>query len=245
MGHDKLISYSFEDLAQSLRRLREAFFSAHGQNLLEIDRTDAIGNIESSLTSVLNSFHSLYDAMEKHYAKNSPLNWYNDSDLALILSVRNARHHNLANRVRSIYKYHNDTSKNPTSMSQYVFVDFESNASDSDSFEVFISWDDLSTLLHSDRKLTRLRPEIIDSIKSCLDSDKFKQYTDYYSLKSSKLFFNIIPIFINGAKNIMPHIYEYCTYESVETALFRDVFSDVAGFNLKSHIVKAGPFVLL
>jgi len=96
MPHSKVIEHSFEDLSQSLRVLLEADFKANRGGLLFVDRAEAVGNIETGLTGVLNSFHSLYDAIGKQLEK-SPIDWYKSAPLAIILAIRNARHHNAAN----------------------------------------------------------------------------------------------------------------------------------------------------
>jgi hypothetical protein len=67
--------------------------------LLAVDRQEAVGNVETSLSSVLNAFHSLYDAIEKELGDHS-VDWYSTPELATVLALRNARHHNKANRTR-------------------------------------------------------------------------------------------------------------------------------------------------
>ena len=57
------ISDAFEDLSHALRVLLEAHLRANG-GLLQIDRAEAVGNIEAGLSGVLNAFHSLYDATD-------------------------------------------------------------------------------------------------------------------------------------------------------------------------------------
>ncbi len=64
---------AFEDLAQSMRVLLESRYSANG--LFTVDFTEAVGNIESGFTGVLNAFHSLYDAMQKD-GIGSRVDWY-------------------------------------------------------------------------------------------------------------------------------------------------------------------------
>lgn len=59
------ITDAFEDLSHALRILLEADDRAHRQGLLQIDRAEAVGNIDTALGAVLNAFHSLYDAQEK------------------------------------------------------------------------------------------------------------------------------------------------------------------------------------
>lgn len=102
MSRSKVIEHSFEELSQSLRVLLKANFNANQGRLLFVDRAEAVGNIETGLTGVLNSFHNLYDAIGKQLEK-SPIDWYKSASLALILASRNARHHNATNRIRPLY----------------------------------------------------------------------------------------------------------------------------------------------
>jgi hypothetical protein len=93
------ISNVFEDLSQSLRVLLESHYKTHVQGLINVDRAEAVGNVEVALTSVLNSFHSLSDATKKE--KSLDINWYGTPELAFVLAIRNARHHNLSNKIRT------------------------------------------------------------------------------------------------------------------------------------------------
>ena len=99
---------------------------------------------------MLNAFHSLYDAIGRQLGEQ-PINWYNTGALAILLAIRNARHHNKANKIRTLYTYHVQESKRPDRMSQYVLVDFSFDEEDADTFDVYISWCDLNDLLSLDK----------------------------------------------------------------------------------------------
>ena len=73
--------------------------------MLFTDRAEAVGNIETGLVAVLNAFHSLYDAIESQLGR--PLiDWFAFWRMASILAIRNARHHNHCNKIRTLYTYH-------------------------------------------------------------------------------------------------------------------------------------------
>ncbi|TOC16029.1 hypothetical protein CGJ89_25480, partial [Vibrio parahaemolyticus] len=74
------------------------------QQLISVDRPEAVGNVETSVNAMLNAFHNLYDLMQQEL--DTPVDWYNTPELCIILAIRNARHHNKANRIRSLYNYH-------------------------------------------------------------------------------------------------------------------------------------------
>lgn len=85
------ITDAFEDLSHALRVLLEANYHAHQSGLLELDRAEAVGNIETALAAVLISFHSLYDAMDKGDHGNL-VDWYKIPEFicsGLPLTIRN------------------------------------------------------------------------------------------------------------------------------------------------------------
>lgn len=106
-----MLSHFFEDLAQAFRDLLESNWSL--QRLLAVDRAVAIGNLESGLNTQLNAFHNLYDNKQSN---GLGPDWYLKQELLMIhvIIIRNARHHNKANRIRSIYNFHYQATNDPT-----------------------------------------------------------------------------------------------------------------------------------
>lgn len=115
------ITDAFDDFSHSLRVLQEADFRA-ASGLLVVDRAEAVGNIENAWSSVLNAFHSLYDAMEKDPGYS--LDWYAKPELALILVLRNARHHNHARKVRTLYAHYVQEAEKIGRLEMYLLLDF-------------------------------------------------------------------------------------------------------------------------
>ena len=105
-----MLTHSFEDLAQTFRVMIESYFKLN--QLMTVDRPEAVGTIETAINAKLNAFHNLYDLMLQDLGK--PVDWYAVPELCIILAIRNARHHNKANRIRSIYNYHTQVSAAPT-----------------------------------------------------------------------------------------------------------------------------------
>ena len=89
-----------------------------------------------ALGGVLNSFHSLYDAIESQFGHHR-IDWYKSAELATILALRNARHHNKANKIRTLYTFHARESERPDQMSQYVLIDFNCPEEGADTFDVY------------------------------------------------------------------------------------------------------------
>jgi hypothetical protein len=244
MADGKLIKHSFEELSQSLRVLMEAHLNANRGGLLFVDRPEAVGNIETGFTSVLNAFHNLYDAIGKQLETN-PIDWYKSAPLALILVIRNARHHNVANRIRTLYTYHAQEARSIEHMEEYILVDFPCSDEGADTFDLFVSWGDLNTLLELPGKISHIKNEETKLlIREYLDADKFSDYSDYYELAESRVFINIIPLIVNAAATIVPLIKNYCFAETTESSLFLDHFTSVTMADTKNHDFQCGPFVL-
>lgn len=243
MPTSKLIDLAFEDLAQSLRVLLEADYRANRDGLLFVDRAEAVGNIETALSSVLNAFHSLYDAVEKQLGAQ-PVDWYKTGPLAVVLAVRNARHHNKANRIRSLYTYHAQEAERLTQMEQYVLVDFPATEEGADTFDVYVSWADLNVLLNLPREESRMGTATCEAIRGYLGSHKFKEYADHFDQPESKVFINIVPLLVSAAGTIVPHIREHLSGNSTESKFFAWHFSSLDQANTQKSEVNCGPFVL-
>jgi hypothetical protein len=222
-----LISIAFEELSQSLRVLPEACFRAHAGGLLRVDRAEAVGNIETALGSILNSFHSLYDAIEKEVGAH-PVDWYATAELATVLAIRNARHHNQANRIRTLYTYHVQESARPTDLETYLLIDFPSKDEGADTYDLYVSWKDFELLLSLPRSQTRLRPETCLLIRNYLGADRFGAYSRRFRLPKRKAFVNAIPLFVNAAAKVVPAIRHRINPSSTESRFFRDHFATVA-----------------
>lgn len=237
-----LISDAFEDLAQSLRVLLEADFRARA-GLLLVDRAEAVGNIEAALAGVLNAFHSIYDAMAKEPPAGAP-DWYGEGELAIVLALRNARHHNQARKIRTLYTYHFHEAERHTSMEQYVYVDFPSSEEGGDTFDVFMSWADLKLYLDMPSKENRLRPSARDTILQYLHAEKFPDYAATFSLPEDRVVFNVVPLIVNAAIRIVPVIQSKIRADSTEADAFAEHFSSMSPASTENPEVDAGPFVL-
>jgi hypothetical protein len=236
------IGSAFEELSQSLRVLLEANYYA--QKLIFVDRAEAIGNIETALTTVLNSFHSLYDAINKQL-QEKPIDWYRTDSLAFILAMRNARHHNHANRIRTLYTYHLQESKNFQTIEQYVLIDFPSlEEEESDTFDVYVSWEDIGELISMPKNISKMTGDTCSEIIYYLNSKKFSEYAAMYDLPEGKVFLNIVPLIVNAAIAIVPLIKDYCNSNTTESNAFKELFSTIKPADTIKHDVNCGPFVL-
>ena len=235
---------AFEDLSHALRVLLEADARANRQGLLQVDRAEAVGNIETALASVLNSFHSLYDAMGKE-GHGSLIDWYKAPELATLLVLRNARHHNQAKKIRTLYSYYVQEAKKIGSMEMYVLVDFPAEEDGADTFDVYMSWADLRLLFSMPHKETRIREPVPQLIKDYIGSSKFGQYAEHYELGEERVFFNVVPLFVNAAVKLVPLIKSYVNPRSTESKWYLLHFQHTLTANTQQHEVNCGPVAFM
>lgn len=237
------ITDAFEDLSHALRVLFEADDRAHRQGLLQIDRAEAVGNIETALAAVLNSFHSLYDAMQKE-GHASLVDWYETPELATILTLRNARHHNQAKKVRTMYSFYAQEAEQIGRIEMYVLVDFPAKEDGADTFDIYISWADLKTLLTLPSQTTRIRKPTAQAIHTYLGTVNFQGYASYYGVEEDRIFINAVPLIVNAAAKLVPLIMEFVSPRSLEGETYLTLFQHIQPADTKNHEVDCGPIIL-
>ena len=238
------VSESFEDLSHALRVLLEAHARAHRQGLLQVDRAEAVGNIEAALAGVLNGFHSLHDALSKGKSVIS-LPWYETPELATILVLRNARHHNHANKIRTMYTYYVQEARSVGSMEMYVLVDFPPEDEEASTFDVYLSWEDLRNLFSLPTETTRLKKATAEGVSEYLGVGKFREYADYYGLGEERVFFNVVPLVVNAARVLVPQIKHLVTPRSLEAEVYLTLFETASRSVVERPEVHCGPIAFM
>jgi len=238
------VTDAFEDLSHALRVLLEADARANRQGLLQLDRAEAVGNIETALAAVLNSFHSLHDAMDKE-GHSGLIDWYKTPELATLLILRNARHHNQARKIRTMYSYYAQEAEKIGSMEMYILVDFPAEEDGADTFDVYLSWADLQRLFAQPPKETRIREPIAQIIQGYLATSKFKGYAEDYELEEDRVFFNVVPLFVNAAIKLVPLIKHLVSPRSMESETYLTLFQHMLPASTQTHEVNCGPIALM
>ncbi len=233
------VSNAFEDLSHALRVLLEADMRANAGGLLQIDRAEAVGNIESALAGLLNAFHSLYDATNKDDSPN--IEWQTTPELAIILALRNARHHNHAKKIRTLYTYYNQEARKVGEMEIFVFLDFPATEEGADTFDVFMSWDDLNAFLTMPTSITRIRPSNVQAIRQYMGAGEFRAYAKRYDQSEDRIFFNIVPLICNAAAILVPKIAHLIEPQSTESETYLWLFSDMPQSDILRPEVECGP----
>ena len=238
-----MLSHSFEDLAQTFRVLIEAQFKL-GQ-LITIDRPEAVGNIETSVNAMLNAFSNLYDLMQQEL--DSPVDWYATPELCVVLAIRNARHHNNANRIRTIYNYHVQNSSSPTDTSKYFYVNFPANPNEEGGgfFDVGIYLGGfITTVLDMPRSQSRLRSSARELIRNYLNADQFEADAAAADLTNEDILINFVPLATNAGIALSPYIREHIQAASTEATAFLSHFENVAPAITQSHDSEEIDFML-
>lgn len=214
-----LISGRFEDFAQALRVFIEQKLRFH--KLFLTDGPEAVGNLEHAVKGILDSFHSLYDAVGK--TPSVEFDFYGQPCCAFTLHFRNAKHHNKASGVRSAYRF----AQSSSDVDPYLLVDFPANANEEGGSFVdhFVSWLDYS------RYLTQLpdrhRGATEDLIRAGIHADEFGQFALREGYSLAQIFINVIPIIIGAGTECIPTLAPHIHPESVEATYFLSHFQNV------------------
>lgn len=207
-----------------MRVLVESRFRSN--QLFTIDFSEAVGNIENGYTGVLNAFHSLYDAMQKD-GIGSRVDWYGTPELCIILALRNARHHNLCSKVRTIFRYHLDCVNPPTQRRRYLMIDFEAGEEGASTFDVPLSIGDLQALLSLPPSTSRLRAGTSRILNNYINMATIDTRATLVGLSSNDCFFNVVPLIVNAGIALHPHISDFIEHKSIESKHFDFHFREV------------------
>lgn len=219
-----MLTHSFETLAQSFRVMLESHWNY--ERLISVDRAEAIGNLDSGINNQLNAFHSFYDQMN---ALNLEPDWYLIPELLTVLVIRNARHHNKANRIRTLANYHRYMVNPPESEKLYFYVDTPETEDGGDFFDVPVSWSDIDEMLLLPRSESRLRPEARERVRTYLKADEFERVARENEFCKEEIFINLVAFMHNAGVALYPYISDKVTPDddSIEAQYFFKHFETV------------------
>ena len=217
-----MISDRFETLAQAFRVFAEQKFRF--PQLFVIDTPEAVGNLDHAIDGILNAFHGLYDAVGIE-AKDA-FNFYSDPICALVLRIRNARHHNQANGLRNIYR----RARTESQPIDYLLIDFSAGKKEEGgSFaEYHISWSDVCLVLAAQNEKYA---ESVAAGRKAIGADEFEGWCAAHGYSEAQMFVNLIPILTAAGSACIGALVQYINPQSVEATAFLDLFQDVAPAN--------------
>ena len=223
-----MISERFESLAQSFRVFTEQVFRF--PHLFLIDAPEAVGNLDHAIDGMLNAFHGLYDAVSNE-AKDAFI-FYDDPMCALVLRLRNARHHNQAHGVRNIYR----RARSEDTRVDYLLIDFAAGDGEvGGSFaEHYVSWADIVAVL-------QLQPvKYAGSVaagRDAIGADEFEKWCAERGYSNARMFVNLIPILTAAGSACVGALVNYINPQSSEAEAFLSLFQNVepANFHNQSY----------
>lgn len=224
-----MISGRFESLAQAFRLFGEQSFRF--RSLFLIDAPEAVGNLDHAIDGILNAFHGLYDAVG--IEASDAFSFYDDPLCAFVLRLRNARHHNQANGVRSIYR----RARAEASPIDYILINFSAGQGEEDGsfIEHYIAWADV-------RMALALQPaKFASSVaagREAIKADLFESWCGEHGYSERQMFVNLIPMLAAAGSACTAPLMRFIQPQSSEAEAFLNLFSTVepADFSQQEYI---------
>lgn len=224
-----MISNRFETLAQAFRVFAEQ--QLRFRQLFLIDAPEAVGNLDHAIDGILNAFHGLYDAAKLEAI--GAFDFYADPICAFVLRLRNARHHNQANGVRSIYR----RARDEVSRIDYLLVTFAAGRNEEGGAfaEHYLAWSDILTVLdlQSDKYAAS-----ITAGRDAIGAGKFETWCRAHGYSERQIFINIIPILSAAGSACISALAKYIEPRSVEAEAFLSIFQNAqpADFDQQDYV---------
>lgn len=234
-----LVAQAFEDLAHAFRVLAEARTSAN--RLFTVDYAEAVGNIEAGYSRVLDSFHSLYDAMEKEGIRDR-VDWYAVPELCAVLALRNARHHNLCSKVRTLFRYHDAVVQPPTERCRYLMMTFPPGDEDAMTLDLPIALGDLDALLKLPPADLRMRTSVPALLDTYFALPMARTKAAEAGLTIANVAMDVISILVNAGIALHPHIADRIQHLSTESKVFDTHFKIVPKARMKEPAFQSFEF---
>jgi hypothetical protein len=213
-----MISDRFESLSQAFRVFTEQHLRF--RTLFLIDAPEAVGNVDHAIDGILNAFHGLYDAAK--IEANGAFNFYDDPLCALVLRLRNARHHNQANGLRSIYR----CARSEVARVDYLLVNFAAGSGEEGgSFaEYYISWSDVLAVMALQAEKYAAS---VAASREAISASQFEMWCVQHGYSERQIFVNLVPILSAAGSACIGALVKYIRPQSVEAEAFLDIFQSV------------------
>lgn len=93
--------------------------------------------------------------------------------------------------------------------------------------------------------INNIRKPVKEAILTYIGAAKFQNYASSYELASERVFFNVVPLFVNAAVVLVPLIKHLVSPRSMEGETFLTLFQYVHPADTVNHEVNCGPIALL
>jgi hypothetical protein len=221
-----MISHRFELLAQAFRVFAEQYFRF--RPLFLIDAPEAVGNLDHAIDGILNAFHGLYDATKLEAP--GAFEFYGEPLCSFILWLRNARHHNKANGLRSIYR----CARDQEARTDYLLVDFaEGHDEEGGSFGAYyVAWADILTVLALQAERYAYA---VAASRDAIGAAKLEAWCAEHGYSEQQIFINLIPILAAAGTACIGSLVNYIRPQSVEAEAFLNIFQNVQPANFQEQ----------
>lgn len=179
--------------------------------LFEKDQDEARYNLEIAVKAVFDAFHRVYDIV--YTVSKKQINFYDRPALHLILSIRNAIHHN--KKIKNIFNVNDD----------FFYVDFEPVEPSLPCISFPISWGDIQNYILSEKHGREKLPQA----RCFLQADDFEKEALNNNFEIEQIYINIIPIMLRAGKALVElcELYIPSELDSCEGDFFYGHFKDI------------------
>lgn len=219
----KSVSEAFDGFSHALRINTEHLMRA--PKLLQVDPQECAGNLDQGLSAILSAFHSIYDAAKDD--SRIVFEWNRTAPTATLLAIRNARHHNHANRIRSLETFFTRGCQAGRSKNYGLVTYGPPPEVGEPSFIQAISWEDTDSLLNMPHKASHLSAERVATIYSYVGGEAMSAFASLHDARLP-IFFDALPLVVNAAKAVVTVLEPHIETLSVESETFLDHFKRVA-----------------
>jgi len=225
-----MIDDCFDNLAHAFSKFNATFISS--LQLVKIDSKEADGTMNLDFASLTNCFSSLNDAIQKTNSASS-LDWRKCPELYTIIAIRNAQHHNHANKIRSIFSHHIHNAHPNTAT--YTLLDYDTDRDDRGELWHYLSFSDLLNYLDLPQKTSRLKECTVSLIHDYLCTSEIKNKHST-RISTETLFFNAMPLLVNAGIQITKDIqHQIPNGRSDESDCFKSFFLNMKPFRISNQ----------
>lgn len=220
-----MIEACFEDFSHALRIYGEHVFRF--KELMAVDLDEAVGNLDLGFNGIINAFHSLYDANRQTNGSN----WYVHDEFLVVAAIRNARHHNNANRIRQLFNMHRPGIEKTDRL---LLVQPTPGEEDGCCHEYYINLADFEKLIAQPKRENKLPGDAEGRIRNYMNWDIILELAEEQNIHFDRVFYNAIPLIINAGVVVFPDISNEISGKSTESGVFKSLFEHVIPFKLDS-----------
>ena len=231
-----MLTEQFDTFSHALRINIEHLL--HFYSLYETDKDEAVGNIEQGFTSVLNSFHSLYDSARAKQEISGNINFYDIEEIACVLTLRNSRHHQAARPIQGMFRDLQNRYEEYLPEVTIALVNFE-NSDGSRFAEYYLSANHFLEYLNLPSKENRLHFKTKNLITDYLPLKAIIEEAQQITDNTANIYINGIPLVINAGIRIFPTIQNHINPISFESKHFFGLFQEVTVTSPKKIIIKS------